>query len=342
MGAAAIISPTLYPSQRPRNGWFKNQNQYFPARAKLIHTLVQERIVQIIERETCNTTTPMRTRLIPVEEFAAYSGCTIRAVEYGLNDLLERGVIERVSKVARKGSAYSIPYHKWPSLAELKTVPISEIVPESPDDEPEPEIQSPPLAAPAPIPVVPNWKLVSVGGRTKPVKLPSAVHWFRIRAHRGALYRAHIINDVLTLELSGEEYANAVPDGISTTVYNVNDIENQHRTNNVSDSFDRFQSGWLAHGINAGVQDWAEARRLWARLGTAEQLRAVEGVRLRFEAGEYDDPKWIPLPQKYLANQSWMRPVRPRKLSKDDELRLKIEAGRARARARDMAEGRLG
>src|ERR1700674_2768174 len=113
MNAAAV--PLAYPSLRPRGGWFKNHNQYFPLRAKLIRTLIQERIVQIIERETCQTVEPARTRLIPPDEFAAYCDCSLRAVQYGLSELRSRGVIESVQASA-KGTSYRVAYEKWPDL----------------------------------------------------------------------------------------------------------------------------------------------------------------------------------------------------------------------------------
>ena len=68
---------------------------------EFIQTLVQERIVQIIERETCNTVLPARTRFIPYDEFAAYCDCTIRAVEYAISNLLKRGVVDLVEKNQR-------------------------------------------------------------------------------------------------------------------------------------------------------------------------------------------------------------------------------------------------
>ena len=74
--------------------------------------------------------------------------------------------------------------------------------------------------------------------------------------------------------------------------------------------------------------------------------RATRGCRryssAGLEQGEYDekDPAWIPLPQKYLANQSWMRPVRQRKKpnsidQKDAELRARYERGVQRIRERE-------
>jgi hypothetical protein len=318
----------LYPSQISRNGWFKQHNKYFPARAKLIQTLVQERIVQIIERETCTSTVPARTRLIPYDEFAAYCDCTIRAIEYAISDLLKRGVIELLQKTQGKGAAYSIPYDKWPALAtQSKIVPISEPA----EEEPEPEV--PPKRS---VPVVPDWKKVSPGGRTKAVQLPAPIHRFRLRCLEGALYRSQIVDDVLEVEVTSEAKEGRMCGSAENTARD-NITKNIATKSTSDDSFELFESAWLSHGINAGVNDWAEAHKLWARLDLNQRLAAVEGVRVRFEQGEYDpkDPGWIPLPQKYLANQSWMRPVRQRKasqsmLSKEAELKMRVERFRGR------------
>lgn len=332
MSAAVSVSP-LYPSQISRNGWFKQHNKFFPARAKLIQTLVQERIVQIIERETCNTVLPARTRFIPYDEFAAYCDCTIRAVEYAISDLLKRGVVDLVKKTNGKGASYSIPYEKWPELAAgSKVVPISE--PADEECEPDPV----PLRKFA---VVSDWKKVSPGGRTKAVTLPMPVVQFRVRSHDGTLYRSQIIDDVLELELSNGAKEERTKSRSSQS-------DNELETKNIvpkyisSDGFEKFETCWLSRGINAGLNDWAEARKIWARLDIDERLAAVEGIRVRFEQGEYNekDPAWIPLPQKYLANQSWMRPVRQRKKpnsidQKDAELRARYERGVQRIRERE-------
>jgi hypothetical protein len=329
MSAAVSVSP-LYPSQISRNGWFKQHNKFFPARAKLIQTLVQERIVQIIERETINTAVPARTRWISYDEFAAYCDCTIRAVEYAVSDLLKRGVIKLVQKAQGKGCSYSVPYEAWPELAaQSKIVPISE-----PAEE-EPEPTAPPRRT---VPVIENWRSISPGGRTKAVRLLNAVFQFRVRSHDGTLYRSQIVDDVLEVEVSNGAKEERSP---QKTKLLKNSTPEGNGTNYVSENgFDKFEDCWLSRGINAGLNDWAEARKIWARLDIQERLSAVEGIRIRFEQGEYDDPSFIPLPQNYLANQSWMRPVRRRKKAssidqKDAELKARYERGVQRIRERE-------
>ena len=289
--SAALATP-LYPSQRPRGGWFKQHNQYFHLRAKLIRTLIQERILQIIERETIQTVEPVRTRFIPMEEFAAYCDCSVRAVQYGLSDLLGSGVIETLQKSA-KGTSYRVAYEKWPELA---TQPA--VAEESEPAEEEPEPPGPAVR----IPVIDRWKKVSPGGRTKAVILPKQISSFRVLSIDGMYFRSQLVNDVLEVEFRGEEHAKPNPKSRGSEPMDTT-------------GFDNFEAAWISRNINAGVNDWSEARRIWSQMDTPERLRAVEGVHARFEAGEYDpkDPKWIPLPQKYLANQSWMRPVRPRR-----------------------------
>ena len=97
----------------------------------------------------------------------------------------------------------------------------------------------------------------------------------------------------------------------------------------------------MNRGINAAPDDWTEARSTWNILSAEERLRAVQGVTDRFEQGEYDDPKFIPLPQNYLRKKLWMRPVRPRKTEKvkvfRDEATVKAAHELARAKDREIA-----
>jgi hypothetical protein len=274
--------------------------------------------VQIIERETCQTVEPARTRFIPPDEFAAYCDCSLRAVQYGLSELRSKGVIESVQESV-KGTSYRVAYEKWPDL-----IAQPEVIEAEPADE-EPEDKKPVVR----LVVIDKWKRVSPGGRTKATFLPKPVSSFRIRSIDGILFRSQLVDDVLEVEIRGEDGANPKPKP-----------PNMERDG--GDGFENFESAWLARNINAGINDWAEARKIWAHMDTSERLRAVQGVHTRFECGEFDlkDPKWIPLPQNYLNNQFWMRPLRPKTRSKEDEFKLKMQAGLARARARDEAERR--
>jgi len=78
----------------------------------------------------------------------------------------------------------------------------------------------------------------------------------------------------------------------------------------VLDDSPKFQEAALAVGMHGSETDWQKARWEWKRLDVGQRLDAVTGLYRRKQAGEYDDPGFIPLPQNYLKNRMWQRPIR--------------------------------
>ncbi len=89
-----------------------------------------------------------------------------------------------------------------------------------------------------------------------------------------------------------------------------------------SDDFGRFREFADAAELPASEVDWEAAREEWKRLEIAVRLAAVQGLKDRVAAGEWSDPAFRPLPQNYLKNRIWQRPIKlskPPARSKMDE-----------------------
>jgi hypothetical protein len=322
MRAAASAVP-IYPSQQRNNGFVKHPKYFESDRPRLVGSLVQEWVLRVVEMETLGAIPekgkepPKWSRPITNEEFAAFSGCTVRAVELAMADLLDRKVLER-RKGYRKGCSYSIPFETWPNLPTRgsNVISITDATPQEAEQETPEEVKAVPQKTP--IQVVPNWQKIRAGGRTKRVELPVSAWFLRVRSEAGIQYRSEIVDGVLDVVIKGEQQekregkANSANSG---SLYDSEPKDSKQRGN-----FHIFEAAWLRHGINAAPDDWTEARSTWNMLELAEQLRAVQGVTDRFEQGEYDDPKFVHLPQNYLRKKLWMRPVRPRK--KPDKVKI--------------------
>lgn len=63
----------------------------------------------------------------------------------------------------------------------------------------------------------------------------------------------------------------------------------------------------------------------WRVLDFGQKAAAIAGVSARRDAGEFDDPQFVPYPQNYLRNHLWERPVRERKKSKLDKVFEHVE-----------------
>ena len=342
MSATASAAP-IYPSQQRNNGFVKHPKYFELDRPRLVGSLVQEWVLRVVEMETLGAIPekgkepPKWSRPITNEEFAAFSGCTVRAVELAMADLLDRNVLER-GKHYRKGYSYSIPFESWPNLPSRgsNVVSITDATPQEAEQETAEEIKAAPQKAP--IPVVPNWKKIPAGGRTKRVELPASAWFLRVRSETGIQYRSEIVDGVLDVVIKGEQEEKQE----RKTNTKAGSLPAQELPSNQrNDNFHIFEAAWLNRGINAAPDDWTEARSTWNILTAEERVRAVQGVMDRFEQGEYDDPKFIPLPQNYLRKKLWMRPVRPRKTEKvkvfRDEATVKAAHELARAKDREIA-----
>ena len=80
--------------------------------------------------------------------------------------------------------------------------------------------------------------------------------------------------------------------------------------------------------------DLKEAERIFEKLSIEDQLSATQGIRDRLKAGEFQDPRFRPRPDTYLAKRAWERPVRPQKNGDSEGL-----FDRAMKRAREYDRG---
>ena len=244
-------------------------------------------------------------RAITNEELAQFARCTVRAIEIGVGDLVARKVIER--KKTARGYVYSIPFASWAALPDRpsKVVTLGEA--EDAEEESEDEAKKPKGQVFA---VFSKPQKVRPGTRTRPKELPAAAGRLQFEAETEIEFDARMCDGILTIRAKGES-------GTSTKGEEKRNRlrvdSTQLPSNQQPSNFHVYENAWLKHGINAAPGDWSEARAAWSQLSMEEQLAAVKGVLDRFEQGEYDDPRFIQLPQNYLRKKLWMRPVRPRK-----------------------------
>jgi hypothetical protein len=264
----------------------------------------------------------------------------VRAIEIAIGDLVARKVIER--KKTAKGYVYHIPFETWSELPDrpAKVVSIEEVA-EPADEETGDES---PDAQKGAVAVVPNWQKVKAKGRTRPVAFPEKAvpDKLRIRTEDGIEYRSFIVGNTLDVEIRREQEAK----GEQKATRNQLRVDStQVPSNQQPSNFHLFENVWLRHGINAAPKDWAAARVIWSKMGINAQLAAVKGVTDRFDQGEYEDPRFIPLPQNYLRDELWMRSVRPKKkpgkvkVYKDEATTLAAH-DMARAMDRELAKRR--
>jgi len=71
------------------------------------------------------------------------------------------------------------------------------------------------------------------------------------------------------------------------------------------------KSYWLA-GANLIEEDFTRAHHVWRVMDFEQRTLALDGIRLRVAANQWDDPQFIPKPEKYLREE-YKRKVIPRK-----------------------------
>jgi hypothetical protein len=74
--------------------------------------------------------------------------------------------------------------------------------------------------------------------------------------------------------------------------------------------FDLFVSACRDCGLSVAPSDISLAHATWRVLDWTQQQAAIDGIRARLAAGEYDDSAYRPLPQNYLSKRMWQRPIR--------------------------------
>jgi hypothetical protein len=272
---------------------------------------------------------PLWTRAITEEEFAAFCRCTVRAVQGAFKDLLERKVVLR--KKTAGGYAYQIPFATWPELEDrpAKVVMMGEA--EQAEEESEEEAKQPRGEVTR---IFSKPQKVRAGARTRPKALPWPAGKIQLEAETETEFDASMCDGVLTIRAKGEQTEKSTRSRLR--------VEDTHVVE--STNFGIFQSAFLKHKVNFAPNDWVLARSTWNVLELGEQLAAVKGIEERFELGEYDDPKYISLPQNYLKHKTWMRPVRGRRSEKvkvfRDEATVRAAHELARAKDREIAARR--
>ncbi len=333
MSAAAV------PRPERRQGWAPIPNECLWDWARLVSGDAQIFSILYINSEIHTprkkgAPVPQWTRPISNEEFARFGRCTVRAIQIALGDLLNRKVVE--CKKSGKGFAYRIAFESWPELPDRpsKVVPITGAQPA--EEESEEEANKPRGEVVA---LFDKPQKVRAGGRTRPKSLPSAAGKLQFEAETEIEFDARMCDGILTIRAKGETIRAKGETKGEQKRNGFRSNDTQVQSNQRRDNFHVFEAAWLNHGINAAPDDWAQARSTWNVLALSDQLAAVKGIESRFEQGEYDDPKYIPLPQNYLKKKLWMRPVRPRKTETESKLQSNIKKAVEWARGVDEQLG---
>lgn len=83
--------------------------------------------------------------------------------------------------------------------------------------------------------------------------------------------------------------------------------------------FDGFLA--VCKPLSFAQADLTIARGVWRVLDFEQQQKAISGIQHRIDCGEYEDPAYVPLPQTYLRNHLWERPLRVKRKATQAELR---------------------
>lgn len=79
------------------------------------------------------------------------------------------------------------------------------------------------------------------------------------------------------------------------------------------DDFHKFHEVCEIAELSLADSDLTACRVWWVRLSIEEKLAAVQGIKARVAAGEFADSAFRPLPQNYLRQKLWQRPIRERR-----------------------------
>lgn len=78
------------------------------------------------------------------------------------------------------------------------------------------------------------------------------------------------------------------------------------------DQWQDFRKQYSETGKPLIEDDFSDAHYTWKVLDFFQRLAAIKGIRDRIEAGQWDDPNFIPAPKKYLQRE-YTRAVIPRR-----------------------------
>ncbi len=76
------------------------------------------------------------------------------------------------------------------------------------------------------------------------------------------------------------------------------------------EDFEKFKFAVSEAGLPFSDRDIERCRFEWNVLDFEQKLAAIKGLNERKVAGEYDDPRYRPLPRNYLCEHMWQRPIR--------------------------------
>jgi hypothetical protein len=79
----------------------------------------------------------------------------------------------------------------------------------------------------------------------------------------------------------------------------------------MTDDFPDFLRAASECGLPSAPSDLALARSYWRLLDVEQRTAALEGLYARLQCGEWNEG-YKPLPQSYLGNRLWLRPLRIR------------------------------
>lgn len=320
------------PEPKRRGGFAKLPNSALLDFPRLMSGNVQILAILYINAENQWNGERQWTRPITHEELAKATRSTIRAVELKVKDLIDRSVLQ--AKRGPKGTMYHIPFETWADLPDMPS-PVAELPAQEVEQAAEEESKEKPKFVPA----FSSRLKVPAGKKTKPIKFcdDGLAEGIQFDSDVEIECDGFLRNDgVLRLSIraiqerkAGEGYPK-----------NISGDHPQVKQSIQSSNFSLYETAWLGHGINASPGDWSAARKEWAKLPMEQQLASVAGIQDRFAAGEYDEARFIPLPQNYLLKKLWMRPVRGRKKNSEEARRQEVQSNLEWAREMDRKAGR--
>jgi hypothetical protein len=316
MSAAAQILP------RPRRkGFSPFPNEVLQDWARLVSGDAQVFSLMLIVSETLGAVPenenrkPEWSRSISSVEFADFARCSVRAIQAAIEDLVSRKVLER--RGPKTAPRYRIPFESWPELPDRPAKIVTLEAANEPEQDTAEEAEQ--RTRGKVIPVYDKPVRFKRGSRPRPKELPAPAGKLRILTDQDVECSAQMCDGLLDIHLNvvlPESGANKKREQTqSTALLPPKSLKHIPRPN-----FEQFETWALKCEMSCSPADLAKARKIWAsakpcadgKLLTAEEMKAaLQGLEDRFISGELPgSAEFRPLPQNYLANKLWLRPLR--------------------------------
>ena len=336
--AAAKLAPKTDPlwspppefKRVPEKGFTQFPNAYLVHLGRICSGSAEQLCVLFIARHTFSAArdagqaAPDRSKPLSTEDFTWFLFesarqapitvkqhlANVRLVEHSLKRLSEDKVIDRKAGPKRGTWTYRIQIEKWeqlPDYVQKKPAASAESL-DSADEEPEEEDRA-----------APHWqgRWVSNGAKQDAVDLTYRPDRIRPpRCKNGEIEVKARVSRNGTLEQEvrilsfSEEKEKVQRNGFRQESVSV---ENTGPHIPYSSGWNGFFLAVADSKLSFSRVDLQEAERIFNRLSLEDQILATQGLRDRLKAGEFNDPRFRPRPDTYLAKRAWERPIRPQK-----------------------------